>query len=222
MSSTRPKRPRSPPASPRSLLHVDRAEIDLPPGTDPYSDAVYARRGRTSSSCSATASSCGRAAPASTFTSSRWARHRQRGLVAVCHVEDYDAGSSRSTRRRGGTRRTTGPGWSTPWGPTPGPIFLTYRDPRRLGALAAANGGGGAACTISPPPTASATRSGASREGRWIAGLRAPCRSPTSPTGIIGPRARPGSPGCGGSATRPHGRRGLQLVPVRPVSRPAN
>ena len=28
---------------PHSLLHVDRAEIDLPAGTDPYSDAVYAK-----------------------------------------------------------------------------------------------------------------------------------------------------------------------------------
>ena len=28
---------------PESLLHVDRAEIDLPAGTDPYSDAVYAK-----------------------------------------------------------------------------------------------------------------------------------------------------------------------------------
>src|SRR6186997_3411787 len=28
---------------PHSLLHVDRAEIDLPPETDPYSDAVYAK-----------------------------------------------------------------------------------------------------------------------------------------------------------------------------------
>ena len=25
----------------RNLIHVDRAEIDLPEGTDPYSDAVY-------------------------------------------------------------------------------------------------------------------------------------------------------------------------------------
>ncbi|HPO01607.1 MAG TPA: DUF1015 family protein, partial [Opitutaceae bacterium] len=28
---------------PHSLLHVDRAEIDLPPETDHYSDAVYAK-----------------------------------------------------------------------------------------------------------------------------------------------------------------------------------
>ena len=26
-----------------SFLHVSRAEIDLPPSTDPYSDAVYAK-----------------------------------------------------------------------------------------------------------------------------------------------------------------------------------
>ncbi len=30
--------------NPLSFLHVSRAEIDLPPATDPYSDAVYARR----------------------------------------------------------------------------------------------------------------------------------------------------------------------------------
>src|SRR5882757_906231 len=28
---------------PRSLLHVDRAEIDLPSETNPYSDVVYAK-----------------------------------------------------------------------------------------------------------------------------------------------------------------------------------
>ena len=28
---------------PHSLLHVDRAEIDLLPETDPHSDAVYAK-----------------------------------------------------------------------------------------------------------------------------------------------------------------------------------
>jgi len=29
--------------NPLSFLRVSRAEIDLPPGTDPYSDAVYRR-----------------------------------------------------------------------------------------------------------------------------------------------------------------------------------
>ncbi len=28
---------------PLSFLHVSRAEIDLPPGTDPYCEAVYGR-----------------------------------------------------------------------------------------------------------------------------------------------------------------------------------
>jgi uncharacterized protein (DUF1015 family) len=32
--------------NPLSFLHVSRAEIDLPPGTDPYSDAVYERAAR--------------------------------------------------------------------------------------------------------------------------------------------------------------------------------
>ena len=32
---------------PLSFLHIDRAEIDLPPGTDPYSDAVYAKAKET-------------------------------------------------------------------------------------------------------------------------------------------------------------------------------
>src|SRR6266498_5740449 len=29
--------------NPLSFLHVSRAEIDLPPGTDPYAEAVYVR-----------------------------------------------------------------------------------------------------------------------------------------------------------------------------------
>ena len=36
-------------SDPLSFLHVSRAEIDLPPATDPYADAVYARAGTTSS-----------------------------------------------------------------------------------------------------------------------------------------------------------------------------
>ena len=32
---------------PLSFLHIDKAEIDLPPGTDPYSDAVYAKAKET-------------------------------------------------------------------------------------------------------------------------------------------------------------------------------
>ena len=33
--------------NPRSFLHVSRAEIDLPDGTDPYADEVYTRAWET-------------------------------------------------------------------------------------------------------------------------------------------------------------------------------
>ena len=33
--------------NPLSFLHVSRAEIDLPPGTDPHADVVYERAART-------------------------------------------------------------------------------------------------------------------------------------------------------------------------------
>ena len=32
--------------NPLSFLHISRAEIDLPPDTDPYADAVYAAAAR--------------------------------------------------------------------------------------------------------------------------------------------------------------------------------
>ena len=32
--------------NPLSFLHVSRAEIDLPPDTDPYADAVYDKAAR--------------------------------------------------------------------------------------------------------------------------------------------------------------------------------
>jgi uncharacterized protein (DUF1015 family) len=61
--------------------------------------------------------------------------HRQRGLVAVCHVEDYDAGlikKHEKTRRDKEDDRTR---LIDALGANTGPIFLTYRDEPVVTAL---------------------------------------------------------------------------------------
>ncbi|HVW20207.1 MAG TPA: DUF1015 family protein [Opitutaceae bacterium] len=123
---------------PRSLLHVDRAEIDLPAGTDPYSDAVYAKARDNFLALQRQGALRREEGPSLYLYQQQMGSHRQRGLVAVCHVEDYDAGvikkheKTRKDKEDDRTRLVDTLGANT------GPIFLTYRDTAELGALAAA------------------------------------------------------------------------------------
>jgi uncharacterized protein (DUF1015 family) len=57
---------------PNSLLHVDRAEIDLPPETDPYSAVVYETARANFEKLQKNGALLREKAPQSTFTSSGW------------------------------------------------------------------------------------------------------------------------------------------------------
>ncbi|MEI6033620.1 MAG: DUF1015 family protein [Verrucomicrobiae bacterium] len=121
--------------NPRSLLHVDRAEIDLPPETDPYSEIVY----ETAKSALAALVSAGSLVrePARTIYLYRqqMGSHVQTGVVAVCHIDDYENNIIRKhektrkdkeddrTRLIGTLRADTGP------------VFLTYRGRPEIDAL---------------------------------------------------------------------------------------
>ena len=77
---------------PLSFLHISRPEVDLPPGTDPYAPAVYAKaRENLESLC--TAGVLVRD-PAARYYCYRltMGRHVQTGLVAAASVAAYDAG----------------------------------------------------------------------------------------------------------------------------------
>src|SRR5580658_1521699 len=73
---------------PRSLLHVDRAEIDLPAGTDPYSPAVYARARENFLALQRDGVLVRETEPCLYLYQQEMGAHRQRGLVALCHVDD--------------------------------------------------------------------------------------------------------------------------------------
>lgn len=121
---------------PRSLLHVDRAEIGLPAGTDPYGETVYAQARENFLRLQREGALVRENRPCLYLYQQRMGEHRQRGLVAVCHVDDYDSGlikrheKTRRDKEDDRTRLVDALSANT------GPIFLTYRDAAGLNRLA--------------------------------------------------------------------------------------
>ena len=114
--------------NPLSFLHVSRAEIDLPDGTDPYADAVYARAAENFERLKREAPLSADRAPTLYAYRLRMGDHEQTGVAGTCSIDEYDADVVRKherTRRDkedDRTRHMLGLSAQT------GPVFLTYRD----------------------------------------------------------------------------------------------
>ncbi len=122
---------------PHSLLHVDRAEIDLPPATDPYSDAVYAKARENFLALQTDGALVRETEPCVYLYQQRMGRHVQVGLATVCHIEDYERDiikKHEKTRRDKEDDRTRLIGTLSA---DTGPVFLTYRDSTVIDALVA-------------------------------------------------------------------------------------
>jgi uncharacterized protein (DUF1015 family) len=74
-----------------SFLHVSRAEIDLPPDTNPYADAVYARAVANFEALKQS-SLVQEPRPAVYLYRLRMGRHEQTGIAASFSVDEYDRG----------------------------------------------------------------------------------------------------------------------------------
>lgn len=114
--------------NPNSFLHVVRSEIDLPPATDPYSDAVYARA-RDNFARMLQEGVIVRDPEARMFIYRLVMDGReQTGLVCCCHIDDYAANRVRrheKTRRDKEDDRTR---HIQTVGAQAGAVFCTYRD----------------------------------------------------------------------------------------------
>jgi uncharacterized protein (DUF1015 family) len=123
---------------PHSLLHVDRAEIDLPAGTDPYSDAVYARARQNFLRLQEAGALRRETEPCLYVYQQQMGNHVQRGLVAGCHVDDYDAGRIKKHEKTRQDKEDDRTRLIDTLGADTGPVFLTYRDDPGVNALVAA------------------------------------------------------------------------------------
>jgi uncharacterized protein (DUF1015 family) len=120
--------------NPLSFLHVSRAEIDLPPDTDPYADAVYARA--AANFAALRPKMLEEARPAVYFYRLRMGDHSQTGLAACYSVDEYDRDivkkheKTRKEKEDDRTRHIIDLRAQT------GPVFLTYRHTAAIDAIA--------------------------------------------------------------------------------------
>ena len=118
-----------------SFLHVSRPDVDLPDGTDIYSEAVYAQASKALSSL------MDRGAlfkdPDSSYYLYRqiMGKHSQIGIVACCHIDDYANDiirrheKTRQDKEDDRTRHVLRSNANT------GPVFITYRDQKPIDAI---------------------------------------------------------------------------------------
>jgi uncharacterized protein (DUF1015 family) len=112
--------------NPLSFLHVSRAEIDLPPGTDLYADAVYERAAENFRDLRARAPLVEEDAPAIYVYRLQMGAHTQTGIAACFSLDEYDHDvikkheKTRPDKEDDRTRHMLAIGAQT------GPVFLTY------------------------------------------------------------------------------------------------
>jgi len=122
--------------NPLSFLHVSRAEIGLPPSTDPYSDAVYERALVNFRRLRESAPLVTEDGPSLYLYRLRMAGHSQTGLAACYSLDEYDRDLIKKherTRREKEDDRTR---HISRLRAQTGPIFLTYRASRDIDAVA--------------------------------------------------------------------------------------
>ena len=121
--------------NPLSFLHVARSEIDLPAGTDPYAEAVYAKAAENLARLKSERALIEEAEPSLYVYRQTLGRHVQRGVVACCAAAEYEGGiirrheKIREEKRRDRFRHISRLGTQT------GLVFLVYRDRAEIDAL---------------------------------------------------------------------------------------
>lgn len=120
---------------PHSLLRVDRAEIDLPPETDPYSAEVYQKARENLRALQQAGVLVRETEPCVYVYQQEMGSHRQRGLVAGCHVDDYDSGLIKKHEKTRKDKEDDRTRLIDTLSADTGPVFLTYRDDAAVTAL---------------------------------------------------------------------------------------
>jgi uncharacterized protein (DUF1015 family) len=120
-----------------SFLHVSRAEIDLPAGTDPYADAVYQKAADTFAALRKNALVVEEDASVY-FYRLQMGSHVQTGLAACFSLDEYDRDIIKKHERTRRDKEDDRTKHMLALGAQTGPVFLTYRAAADIDRVAAA------------------------------------------------------------------------------------
>jgi uncharacterized protein (DUF1015 family) len=121
--------------NPFSFLHVIRSEIDLPQGTDPYTDVVYQKASENLDFFIREGILIKDKEPSLFVYTQQMGGHFQTGIVACCKVEQYDADlikkheKTRTEKEMDRTRHILATNAHTE------PVFLMYQDVEVINAM---------------------------------------------------------------------------------------
>lgn len=111
-----------------SFLHVSRPEIDLPAGTDIYSDAVYRKAVENFETLIATCPLEKESEPSLYLYRLVMGNHEQIGIVACCSIDEYDNSIIRKHERTRRDKEDDRTRHMLMLRAQTGPVFLTYRN----------------------------------------------------------------------------------------------
>lgn len=125
--------------NPRNFLCVSRAETELPPGTNPYSDSVYERSAQRFGEFQRDGLLVRNGSPGVYGYRQQVGSHVQRGIVACCHVADYREGIIRKHENTRIEKENDRLRHMETLNAHTGLVFLTYSDSAGIDAIAAAS-----------------------------------------------------------------------------------
>ncbi|MDX2081228.1 MAG: DUF1015 family protein [Terrimicrobiaceae bacterium] len=113
--------------NPLSLLHVDRAEIDLPGEPNPYADSVYAKAKENFERLQAEGALIREAAPCVYLYRLTMGSHQQTGIVATVRAADYENGLVKKHEKTRPDKEDDRTRLIDTIGAQTGPILLAFR-----------------------------------------------------------------------------------------------
>ncbi len=120
---------------PWSFLHISKPEIDLPPDTDPHSDAVYAKGAENLQRMLDAGILKQDAQPYYYLYGLTMGNHQQIGLVAVANIDDYNSNRIRKHELTPPDKEDDRVRQIDALNAQTGPVFLTYKHHPTMDAL---------------------------------------------------------------------------------------